>query len=110
VHSFTFGIHIFVDGPQGKAREAVHILFAGERVKPADPVTAPDLSATDVHDGYRIIDLDRLIVMKLTAFRLKDRVHLLDMIDVGLIDAQTVSRLPEVLQPRLKELLANPEG
>jgi len=48
--------------------------------------------------------------MKLTAFRLKDRVHLLDMIDVGLIDAQTVARLPEVLQPRLEELLANPEG
>jgi len=110
VHSFTFGIHIFVDGPQGKAREVIHILFAGEPVKPADPAAAPDLSATDVHEGYRIVDLDRLIVMKLTAFRLKDRVHLLDMIDVGLIDAQTVARLPEVLQPRLEELLANPEG
>jgi hypothetical protein len=110
VHSFTFGIHIFVDGPQGKAREAVHILFAGEPVKPTDPVAAPDLSATDVHEGYRIVDLDRLIIMKLTAFRLKDRVHLLDMIDVGLIDTQTVARLPEVLQPRLEELLANPEG
>jgi hypothetical protein len=110
VHSFTFGIHIFVDGPQGKAREAVHILFAGEPVKPTDPVAAPDLSATDIHEGYRIVDLDRLIIMKLTAFRDKDRTHLRDMIDVGLIDAQTVARLPEVLQPRLEELLANPEG
>jgi len=110
VHSFTFGIHIFVDGPQGKAREAVHILFAGEPVKPADPVAAPDLSATDLHEGYRIVDLDQLITMKLTAFRLKDRVHLLDMIDVGLIDGQTVARLPAPLQPRLEELLANPDG
>jgi hypothetical protein len=110
VHSFTFGIHIFVDGPNGKAREAVHIVFAGELVKPNDPVAAPDLSATDAHDGYRIVDLDRLITMKLTAFRLKDRVHLLDMIDVGLIDASTASRLPPVLRPRLEQLLADPNG
>jgi hypothetical protein len=110
VHSFEFGIHIFVDGPQGKAREAVHILFAGEPVKPADPVAAPDLSATDLHEGYRIVDLDQLITMKLTAFRDKDRTHLRDMIDVGLIDGQTVARLPALLQPRLEELLANPDG
>jgi hypothetical protein len=110
VHSFKFGIHIFLDGPQGKAREAVHILFAGEPVKPADPVAAPDLSATDLHEGYRIVDLDQLITMKLTAFRDKDRTHLRDMIDVGLIDGQTVARLPALLQPRLEELLANPDG
>jgi hypothetical protein len=110
VHSFTFGIHIFVDGPNGKAREAVHIVFAGELVKPNDPVAAPDLSATDAHDGYRIVDLDRLIVMKLTAFRDKDKTHLRDMIDVGLIDAGTVARLPAELRPRLEELLATPDG
>jgi hypothetical protein len=110
VHSFTFGINIFVDGPQGKAREAVHILFAGEPVKPTDPVPSPDLSQTESLDGYRIMDLDRLITMKLTAFRLKDRVHLLDMIDVGLIDAKTPERLPADLRPRLEQLLADPNG
>jgi hypothetical protein len=92
------------------AREAVHILFAGETIKPNDPVPAPDLSTTDVHEGYRIVDLDRLLVMKLTAFRLKDRVHLIDMIDVGLIDAATVARMPAVLRPRLEQLLADPNG
>lgn len=110
VHSFTSGIHIFVDGPTGKAREAVHILFAGEAVKPNDPVAAPDLSGTDSHDGYRIVDLDRLITMKLTAFRDKDRTHLRDMIDVGLIDASTAARVPAVLRPRLEQLLTNPNG
>jgi hypothetical protein len=110
VHSFTSGIHIFVDGPSGKAREAVHILFAGETVKPSDPVPAPDLASTHDHEGYRIVDLDRLIAMKLTAFRLKDRVHLIDMIDVGLIDASTVARVPPVLRPRLEQLLADPNG
>ena len=110
IHSFTFGIDIFVDGPQGKAREAIHILYAGERVKPADPVPAPSLDTEERFDGYRIMDLDRLISMKLVAYRLKDRVHLLDMIDVGLIDAATLARLPEALRPRLAELLANPDG
>jgi hypothetical protein len=110
IHSFTFGINIFVDGPQGKAREAVHILFAGEPVKPNDPAPAPELAAAQTLDGYRIVDLDRLTVMKLTAFRLKDRVHLLDMIDVGLIDAATLDRIPAALRPRLEQLLANPDG
>ncbi len=110
IHSFTFGIDIFVDGPEGKAREAVHIIFAGERVKPGDAVPAPDLSATAAFEGYKIVEFDRLLVMKLTAFRLKDRVHLLDMIDVGLIDTATLDRLPPELRPRLEQLLNNPDG
>jgi len=110
IHSFTFGIDIFVDGPEGKAREAVHIIFAGERVKPGDAVPAPDLSATAAFEGYKIVEFDRLLVMKLTAFRLKDRVHLLDMIDVGLIDAATLDRLPPEMRPRLEQLLNNPDG
>lgn len=110
VHSFTFGIDIFVDGPEGKAREAVHIIFAGERVKPGDAVPAPDLSATAAFEGYKIVEFDRLLVMKLTAFRDKDRTHLRDMIDVGLIDAATLDRLPPELRPRLEHLLNNPDG
>ena len=110
VHSFTFGINIFVDGPEGKAREAVHIIFAGERVKPGDAVPAPDLSATAAFEGYKIVEFDRLLVMKLTAFRDKDRTHLRDMIDVGLIDAATLDRLPPELRPRLEQLLNNPDG
>jgi hypothetical protein len=110
VHSFTFGIDIFVDGPEGKAREALHIIFAGERVKPGDAVPAPDLSATAAFEGYKIVEFDRLLVMKLTAFRDKDRTHLRDMIDVGLIDAATLDRLPPELRPRLEQLLNNPDG
>jgi hypothetical protein len=48
--------------------------------------------------------------MKLTSFRDKDRMHLRDMIDVELIDASWLDRLPPELAPRLKELLDNPEG
>lgn len=82
----------------------------GKRSSLTIPVPAPDLSCIEAHDGYPIVDLDRLITMKLTAFRLKDRVHLLDMIDVGLIDASTAARVPPVLRPRLEQLLADPNG
>jgi hypothetical protein len=110
VHAVTLDVHMFLDGPAGKPREAVHLVFAGELVKPRDPVAAPDLAAVDEREGYRIVDLDLLIVMKLTAFRDKDRTHLRDMIDVGLIDAATLDRLPEPLRPRLQELLDSPGG
>jgi hypothetical protein len=48
--------------------------------------------------------------MKLTSFRLKDRVHILDMIDVGLIDESWLGRWPGELSIRLKELLDNPDS
>jgi hypothetical protein len=48
--------------------------------------------------------------MKLTSFRDKDRMHLRDMLDVGLVDATWPSRFPAELAERLQELLDTPEG
>jgi len=48
--------------------------------------------------------------MKLTSFRDKDRTHLRDLIEVGLLDASWVARLPSELGVRLQQLLDNPEG
>jgi len=48
--------------------------------------------------------------MKLTTYRLKDRVYILDMIGVGLIDATWPARLPTALGGRLQQLLDNPNG
>ena len=42
---------------------------------------------------FHVVDLEPLVRMKLTSYRLKDRVHLLDMINVGLIDASWPSPL-----------------
>jgi hypothetical protein len=55
-------------------------------------------------------NLDALLRMKLTSFRDKDRTHVRDLIDVGLVDASSVNRLPADLGSRLQELLDNPEG
>jgi hypothetical protein len=49
-------------------------------------------------------------VMKLTSFRLKDQVHIQDLIGVGLVDASWLDRLPPELAPRLAEILAKPDG
>jgi hypothetical protein len=48
--------------------------------------------------------------MKLTSFRDKDRTHLRDLIEVGLVDGSWPARLPKELASRLQELLDNPEG
>jgi len=48
--------------------------------------------------------------MKLNAFRDKDRVHVRDMIEVGLIDASWLSTLPSHFQERLKMILDDPHG
>ncbi len=48
--------------------------------------------------------------MKPTAFRDKDRVHLRDLLEVGLVDASWQDRVPAELRGHLQELLDNPEG
>jgi hypothetical protein len=104
------GIDMFLDGPGAKARDAVHIFFAGEKVRSVDSVAAPDIGESEATPSYRVVALESLVRMKLTSFRDKDRTHLRDMIDVGLVDESWLSRLPVELSSRLKELLDNPEG
>jgi hypothetical protein len=105
-------IDMFLDGPDAKARDAVHVIFAGQKVKPEDPSPAPDVSdAEPAPDAkFQHISLEPLVRMKLTSFRRKDQVHLQDMLDVGLIDSSWVSRFPPALAARLQEILDTPEG
>lgn len=113
------GIDMFLDGPSGRARDAVRVIFACEKVRPQYPVAAPDVDESEPAIPYsdqpvpvtprRILALDALVRMKLTSYRLKDRVHLQDMIAVGLIDASWYGRLPEPLADRLRVILENPE-
>ena len=48
--------------------------------------------------------------MKLTSFRDKDRVHVRDLMAVGLVDESWLERLPTPLRSRLQELLDDPDG
>lgn len=105
----AFGVSFFLDGPDASPREAVHLVFGGEKVKPHDPVPAPDVSESEAAERFRIVSLESLVTMKLTAYRDKDRVHLRDMLDVGLIDGSWPARFPAPLAERLQTLLDNPE-
>ncbi len=110
VYRHAKSIDMFLDGPDAKARDAVHVVFAGEKVHPSDPLPAPDVTEAEEIQRHRTLRLEPLVRMKLTAFRDKDRMHLRDMIDVELIDASWCQRLPPELAARLQELLDNPEG
>ncbi|HET6442885.1 MAG TPA: nucleotidyltransferase family protein, partial [Phycisphaerae bacterium] len=37
VHRHVAGINVFLDGPAAKPRDAVHIVFANEKVRPQEP-------------------------------------------------------------------------
>jgi len=104
-------IEMFLDGPRAKARDAVHLIFAGEKVnaealEPSPGVENIDPEATE----FRLLNLIALVTMKLTAYRRKDQVHLLDMIEIGQLDESWLNRVPESLRKRLKSLLDDPHG
>src|SRR2546422_857240 len=88
VYRHVASIDMFLDGPQAKARDAVHVVLALEKVRPSDLLAAPDVSESELTATFRLVTLDALLRMKLTSFRDKDRMHLRDLIDVGLIDAR----------------------
>jgi putative nucleotidyltransferase-like protein len=110
VYRHVKGIDMFLDGPDAKARDAVHVVFAGEKVRPDYVEAAPDVADAEPNASIRTLSLEALVRMKLTSFRDKDRMHVRDLIDVGLVDAGWTSRLQPLLGVRLQQLLDTPEG
>jgi hypothetical protein len=110
VHRHAAGIDMFLDGPGAKARDAVHVIFAGEKVREEYVTTVPDTDESVSFRSYRVLTLEALVRMKLTSYRRKDQVHLLDMLDVGLIDASWPGRYPPELAERLQHLIDTPDG
>lgn len=110
VHYELMDVHMFLDGPDGSPRDAVHLLFAGEKVKQDYHAAAPELRIDQTQQPYRLLELEALVVMKLTSFRRKDQVHVLDLIETGLVDQSWTKKLQPELATRLQELLDNPDG
>ena len=110
VYRHAANLDMFLDGPDARAREAVHLVFAGEKIRPDYPDAAPDVTESEATESFRLVTLSALVRMKLTSFRDKDRTHLRDLIEVGLVDASWCTRLPEPMRARLQGILDNPDG
>lgn len=102
-------VTVFLDGQDGKPSQGVHILLAERKVRPEYVTPAPSVEASTTIDGRRIVQLQELVTMKLNSYRIKDQVHLLDMIHVGLIDATWPKRFEPSLAERLQTLIDNPD-
>jgi hypothetical protein len=85
VYRHAAGIDRLLDGPAAKARDAVHLVFAGEKVRPEYLLAAPDVEESEAAASFRLLSLESLVRMKLTSFRRKDQMHLLDLLEVGLV-------------------------
>lgn len=101
---------VFLEEAGGKVRDAIHILWAGEKATRDSPEPAPDPAGSEESGGFALISLESLVSMKLSAFRDKDRLHLRDLVDVGLIDETWLANLPGSLGERLRVILDDPFG
>lgn len=110
VHRHAAGLDLFLDGPKASPRQAVHITFADEIVKRGEPAANPSVHESIEKGPFRVINLDALVRIKLTAYRDKDRTHLRDLLGVGLIDRSWLAKLPPVLAARLQTLIDTPDG
>lgn len=110
VYRHAASIDMFLDGPGAKAREAVHVLFANEKVRESYALPTPDVTESEPGGSFRVLALEALVRMKLTSNRRKDQVHLQDFLDVGLIDASWPARFPPELAARLQHILDTPDG
>ena len=107
-HRNTSGLDMFVEHPDASARDAVHVLLVGNVERGGEP--NPDIEPAARANDFRTVELESLVRMKLNANRDKDRVHLRDMISLGMIDWSWLDKYPQQLRLRLKELLEDPDG
>jgi hypothetical protein len=103
-------VTMFLDGPDAKPSESVHLLFAGEKVRVEHAFPAPSLSSINDPAGFHVITLEALVHMKLLSNRDKDRTHIRDLIGVGLVDRSWLAKLPPVLAERLQGILDTPDA
>lgn len=104
------GMVLFLDPEELSRRAGVRLVWAGERVRPSHVSPAPTVEESEIDpEGFRILTLAALVRMKLTSYRDIDRVHIADLLSVGLIDQQMRAALPAELRARLTAIEAGLE-
>lgn len=101
----VLGVSMFLTRVNPNPKTGVHLLFAQEFVREGDLEPAPGIeSAWMAKDGFLVLDLLSLVRMKLLANRLRDQVHIQDMIEMGLITEEIEAILPFELRKRLQHI------
>lgn len=88
---------------------SIRFVFAGERVRPNDCYTTPELNGGTTFPSllsFECIRLLPLLFMKLTSYRHVDIVHIQDLLAVGLITKKIEAALPADLRKRLEHVKA----
>ncbi len=99
-------VTMFLERDDPMPSRAVHVLFAGEKVRPDNAHPVPSVGNTlESPDGVPAIGLDELLVMKLQSNRLRDGAHIVDLLHVGLLTPQVIERVPADLRGRLETII-----
>jgi hypothetical protein len=101
------GVDMLVQAGEPSARRAVHMIFAGEKVRQEYPEAMPELGSPRTIKGIRVVPLPDLVRMKLTSFRLKDQTHVKDLDEAGLITPEIAAGLSPTLAERLARVRAS---
>src|SRR5438270_6760986 len=89
------GVGMFLERSDPNPRKAVHLLWAGEKARPEYPLPSPTVDERQLLEpGKAVVSLAGLVRMKLMSNRDQDRVHLRDLIDVGLAHRALLPTLP----------------
>lgn len=106
IYRHVAGVDMFLIAENPKARSGVHIVFVGEKIRPEYVEAVPASDPVRSKQGILIAPVADLVHMKLTSFRLKDKVHIQDLDSVGLITPEIEAGLSEPLRARLAEVRA----
>jgi hypothetical protein len=101
----VLGVGMFLDRSDPNPRHAVHLVWAGEKVRPEYEFPSPAVDQQQTISGFEAVSLPGLVLMKLLANRDQDRVHLRDMIDAGLVGREMLRQVPPSLAQGLEALL-----
>ena len=85
VYKHIANLDVFLDGPTATDRDTVHLIFADEKVREVELLPNPPVSESVDAGDFRVLTLEALVQIELTAYRDKDRTHLRDLLEVGLI-------------------------
>jgi hypothetical protein len=89
------------------ARNAVHLIFSGEKVKASQAAPNPAIDPVRkkmLGQEVNVVPLLDLVCMKLSSYRLKDQVHVQVLDAAGLITPAVEQALPEELRIRLRHV------